>query len=229
MRNTIFLLILVSLSVTFNTESLAQSKEDKIILYETSMSFISDKKADFGATATIKSQGDNYIQIKKVVDTNNKPVKRWKSYWAVEYAGNKYFNLGYSDDLNQWGTYIRFDIIGKYCAIFIDTNSKKIVKNGGNNYGGGLMGVMLAGSNKWGKDWLDANGQKKKIIFIDNSAIESGMFSRNASSLGNLLTREQLTQIMGTSYPDIDVKIIAFEKVVEIINVLNQTKITEFR
>lgn len=229
MTNTVSLLILISLLVFFNANSVAQPKEDKVILYETSVKFMYDIKADFDATAIIKDVGDNYIQIKKIVDPSNEAIKKWKSYWAVEYANNKYFNLGYSSDLNQWGTYVKFDLIGKYCAIFIDADSRKIVSGGGNLYGGDLMGVMIAGTHKWGKNWVDANGHKKKILFIDTSYMEAGMFTRNDSSPGNLLTKEKLTEIMGTAYPDIDVKTISFEKVVDIIKELNQANITEIK
>jgi hypothetical protein len=229
MNNNFYFVLILAFLLLHNFKSIAQLKEDKISLYETSMNFMKGKRADFTSTAVIKDQADNYIQIKNVVDSTNKIIKRWKSYWAVEYADNKYFNLGYSLDLNQWGTYVKFDIIGKYCAVFIDANSRKIVKHGGNNYGGDLTGVLLAGSNKWGKNWLDVNGQKKKILFIDTSHIEEGMFATNNSSRGNLLTREKLSEIMGNNYQEIDLKTVSFEKVVEIIKELNQITANKVR
>ncbi|GAB4017353.1 hypothetical protein GCM10028773_13500 [Spirosoma koreense] len=212
-----------------NLNGLAQFKEIKVSLYQSSIDLLEDKKSNIDATALVKDEADNYIQIKKLVDADKKKIKKWHSYWAIEYSGNKYFNLGYSHDLNQWGTYAKFDIIGKYCAIFIDSNSRKLVKNGGNLYGGGLMGAMIAGTYKWGKNWIDRNGAKKKILLVDTSILEIGMYAKEDGNTGNLLTKEKLTKIAQTNYPDMDVDKISFEKVVEIIEELNQKNTAEMR
>lgn len=81
----------------------------------------------------------------------------------MEYGDENYFNLGYSTDFNQWSSYGKFDIEGKYAAIIIDHNSPNILKFTGNAYGGGLTGALIAESLKWNKNWKDKNGIKKNF------------------------------------------------------------------
>src|SRR5690606_9201883 len=125
-----------------------------------------------------------------------KKNKKGISAWAIEYNGNNYFNLGYSNDVNHWGSYAKFDIEGKYCVIIIDDNSPYILKTTSQNYGGGLAGVLMAESLKWGKNWKDENGIKKRLLFIDTEDVQYSMMNRNESSHGNYLTRNQFKMIL---------------------------------
>ena len=158
-------LIIISLFLFQN--SYTQIKESPIKLYQTTIDFKNDSIWKVDAIALIKNESESHIQIKKIIDSKTrKNIKRGISAWAIEYNGQKYLNLGYSGDLNNWGIYMKFDIIGKYSAIIIDDKTPYIIKNGGGYYGGGLTGVLIKESANWNKSWRDENDGKKKFLFI---------------------------------------------------------------
>jgi hypothetical protein len=179
--------------------------------------------------AKIKEESDKYILIKSIVDSaTQKPIKRAKSAWALEYNGDKYFNLGYSGDYNHWNLFVKFDIIGKYCAVFIDKKTPAIIKNSGNNsvyYGGGLAGaltgILVNASTKWNKNWKDKEGDAVKILFTDTSDTVEQFAARNSVSRANLLTRDKLRELIADKKTDVKIKDIPFEEVVEIIKQKN--------
>ncbi|GAB7256487.1 hypothetical protein [Polaribacter sp. OB-PA-B3] len=192
-------------------------------LYETTEDYISNKSVEAGIL--IKERSNQHIKIKGVFDLNTGiKIKRGMSAWIIEYNGNKYFNLGYSGDVNHWNYFGKLDIEGKYCAIIIDKNSPNILKSSSNNYGGGLAGVLIGESSKWNKNWKDENGEKKKILFIDTENIRQKNANRNIGSLGDYLTRKQLQEItneIGLNLSDTEIKNIMFEKIIQILKTEN--------
>ncbi len=120
--------------------------------------------------------------------------------------------------------YLKFDIIGKYCAFIIDENSPNIIKNGGGSHGSGLTGVLIKESSKWNKNWKDNKGKKKKILFVstlDLYPYKEGLRNANCN-LANFLSRKELKEITKEKFPEIDIKGITFEKVINIIHSLNE-------
>ncbi len=196
-----------------------------IILYETTNDFVNDNPMQIKASAIIINESNKHFTIKKIIDPiSGIKIKRGISAWSIEYKGNNYFNLGYSGDLNHWKSYAKFDIEGKICAIIIDENSPNILKTNGTYYGGGLTGVLIGESTKWGKNWKDKNGNKKKILFIDTKRTIKRNANRNPVSLGNYLTRKQLKELIIKNNIEVDTDEIndrSFEKVIEIIGMIN--------
>ncbi|MBV7439826.1 hypothetical protein KRX57_00155 [Weeksellaceae bacterium TAE3-ERU29] len=225
----LFLLFIVFTFVSCEIQKVPQNQLNTlipVILYETSTDFINKKPQDAHVGILITEESSQHITIEGIFDLETgQRIVDGNSMWALNYKNNNYFNLGYSSDLNHWKSYAKFDIEGKYCAIIIDENSPYVLTTTGSNYGGGLTGLLIAESQKWGKNWKDKNGVKKKILFIDTEDISSGMFDRNRSSLGNYLTRKQFEKLLnksGITLNDSNIKNVSFERVIEVIKEANK-------
>lgn len=199
---------------------------EPVKLYETSNDFLNKKPMKNELGVLVKDKGNQHITTKGVFDlTTGVRSKKGISAWAIEYNDNLYFNLGYSTDVNHWGSYARFDIEGKYCAIIIDDNSPYILKSTSQSYGGGLAGVLIAESLKWGKNWKDENGSKKRLLFIDTEDVQNQMMNRNESAHGNYFTKKQFKKILdetGTVLTNEKIKDIEFDRIIKLINSANE-------
>lgn len=188
---------------------------EPVKLYETSNDFLNKQIMESEWGVLVKDKSDQHITIKGIFNLNTgEKNRKGISAWAIEYNDENYFNLGYSDDVNHWGSYAKFDIEGKYCGIIIDDNSPYILKTTSQTYGGGLAGVLIAESLKWGKNWKDENGVKKRLLFIDTEDVH-----------GNYLTKKQFEKILnetGTTLADEKIKDIEFNKILELIKSANE-------
>ena len=196
-----------------------------VTLYETTDAFLNKRPMNVEAGILLKEQSDQHITVKGIFDRRTgEKIDRGLSAWALDYNDKSYFNLGYSTDVNHWKSYAKFDIEGKYSIIVIDDNSPHVLKSTSNSYGGGLTGVLIAESLKWGKNWKDRNGVKKRILFIDSEDISPKMLDRNRSSHGNYMTRKQFQKILdeaGIELSEERIKDVEFEKILEIIHIAN--------
>ncbi len=199
---------------------------EPVKLYETTNDFINNQSKILNAGILVKDKSNQHITIKGVFDLNTgEKIKKGISAWAIEYNEGHYFNLGYSSDVNHWNSFAKFDVQGKYCSIIIDDNSPTILKTTSNTYGGGLAGVLMGESLKWGKNWKDKNGNKKRLLFIDTEDVSRKNGLRNQSSLGNYLTKKQFKKILEetkTTLTDEKIRNIEFEMVLEIIKTANE-------
>lgn len=199
---------------------------EPVKLYETSNDFLNKQPMAIELGVLVKDKSDQHLTVKGIFDLKTGEIsKRGISAWAIEYHDGHYFNLGYSTDLNHWNSYVKFDIEGKYCAIIIDDHSPYILKSTSQSYGGGLTGVLMAESLKWGKNWKDEEGHKKRLLFIDTEDIQNKMMSRNKSAHGNYFTKKQLKKLLdetGTVLTDEKIKDIEFSKIIELINTANK-------
>jgi hypothetical protein len=83
------------------------------------------ERKEISTVAVIKSESDRHVGTKLVLNPAASKKKRGLFPWAIRYNDVDYFNLGYSDDLRNWNVFARFDIVGKFSAIFIDKDSPK--------------------------------------------------------------------------------------------------------
>lgn len=224
----IFLLFTILLLVSCGVKKVPQNELGllkPVKLYETTETFQNNHPMDVNAGVLLKDQSDQHITIKGIFDLKTgEKIDKGISAWAMEFNGENYFNLGYSTDVNHWSSYSKFDVEGKYSLVIIDDNSPDILKRTSNSYGGGLTGALIAESLKWGKNWKDSDGVKKKILLIDSGDISRAAGNRNRSSHGNYMTRKQFQKILdetGTSLTEGKIKDIEFEKVLEIIEMAN--------
>lgn len=217
-----FSLTLVTVVLSFLSLS-AQSFKTQVLLYGNSGD-VYYKNPGTPAIAVIKDSSARHLRVKKFTNLQGGKLKRSVFTWAIDYNDRMYFNLGYSTDLNNWMVFVPFDIQGKYAVIFIDENSPAIVRRGGSNYAMGLAGVLANESTKWGKAWIDREGKKRRFLFIDTDDIQDSL-TGNTASHGNYLTRNQLKELCaknGIELPEMKIKDLPFEEVVELIHTMNR-------
>ena len=196
----------------------------KVNLYKTTDDYITKKFTDTNITLVVKEIGKNYLNVKKFIDdTTGKTLKNSASTWAITYNGKTYLNLGYTNDLNNWKLFVCFDIEGNnFCSIFIGDETPNIIKNSGNYYGGGLTGVLLKESTKWGKNWTNQQGQKLKILFINLNKQNQSFGNRNKGSLGYLITRKELKEKLELDKSNDEMENMSFEEAVRSIQEKNK-------
>lgn len=161
----------------------------------------------------IKTIEKDYIRIPKLVDDTGKRNKPANYPWAVKYDGDFYFNLRYSSELQNAEVYIKADFKGKFCVFIMDENTSPIISSGGPNYGGGLTGVLIKESEKWGKNWISKDGQKVKILITNTSNLELKHGFGHLNSDWKLLTRKNINDIFGLSFSEEEIKELTLENV----------------
>ncbi|WP_157488239.1 hypothetical protein [Dyadobacter crusticola] len=203
--------------------SSAQDIEKPLAFYANTTDFLNRKEVN--TKAIIKSESDRHVHTKKILNPATSKKNRGLLPWAIRYNDVDYFNLGYSDDLQNWNMFARFDIVGRFSAVFIDKDSPKEFFNK-TAHGASLAGLLATESTKWNKGWIDHKGEKKRILLInatvyvprDSPRVEDGC-------LGNYLSKGQLRELIETNKIDIqnkEVNELSFEEVVEVIHKLNK-------
>ena len=226
MKKLIFISVVILLAAC-GPQKVSQaelSNAKPVVLYETTRDFNTKNAMKVNAVAVFTNESPQHVTIKKFIDIETGTKMKFKyPIWAITYNGNNYFHLAHSSDVFHNNSFAKFDIEGRICAIVIDENSPPVLKSTSNYYGGGLTGVLIGESNKWGKNWLDKDGTKKKILFIDTW--DQPIFNnKELESRGNYLTGKQLKDIISKNNINIDysrIKDIKFEKVLEIIETIN--------
>lgn len=171
------------------------SKLEPVVLYETSMDFLSQKPMQANAGVLIKKKSRQHITVHEIYDlSTGASIKRGTSAWALKYRDTNYLNLGYASDINTWYSFAKFDIEGKYCLVFVDTNSPKALQT--SNQGMGLTMALTTEVVKARNNWYDAKGNKYKIVFIDTDIIVPKQFSANKSARGEYLSEGQFEDII---------------------------------
>ncbi len=165
----------------------------------------------------IRSEGTEFIRIPNMLNSTGKKDKLASISWAVQYKGNYWINMRYSTDYQNLEVYVKPKKIGKYSIVIINKESANLIKNGGTNYGGGLQGVLMKDSDKWGKNWEDKNGNKQKILIFDTSRPNKRHIKGHSNSIGKLLTRKNFNEILRKNFSKDEIKSLKFEHVVNII------------
>jgi len=198
---------------------LAQNTEIPVRLYATSQDILLENAIDVQAIAFVKQQSTTHIHVKKIVDPTTGKRIRGIVPWAIAYNGENYFNLEYSNDLHQPNVFIKLEIVGKYCAAFVDDGSPEIVRNAGTNYAFGLVGVVITESVKWNKNWETRYGFKRKILFMDTTKKTSQ--GEVAATPGNFLSRKKVRDFLKEHYPGREDDELDFDSVAALIKTLN--------
>ncbi len=156
---------------------------------------------------------------------NNSSLEKFREgerSWMLEFNGDFYFNLGYSQEVNSWGDWSRLDLVGKYCLIFIKPKSY-LDKQIGKGYGGtgGLAGALTRESFKWGKNLESVNNEKMKVLFINTSKQSNPYMSRFKGSIAYILTKKDLRNLSELYSIKFDEKEATFEDVVDFVKKIN--------
>ncbi len=216
-----FILVALTLFLCLNTYG---QKSIQVNLFETTDQYKTKTYSKENVKLLVKQKGEDYIWFKKFVDAETgKKIPKAHTSWAIEYEGDVYFNLGYSNDLNNWKIFIKLDVEGpNYCLSFIDDDTPNVVKNSSAYYGGGITGALISESTKWGRHWFNSSNEKIKILFIDLNNQKQGSMSRNVGSIGDLLTPAVLVKEFSLEKSKDDVRRLSFEEVLEIIQAENK-------
>lgn len=216
MKLIVFLLFTLT---CFSQAASGQETETQVDLYASTSDFNKNDKVP--AIAIIKEQTPGYIKIKNFIDpVTKKPIKRSVLAWALEVNDEKYFNINYSYDVNKPKTFVRLNIVGKLCAIFIDESSPDFLKNPPSKYQGiglvgGLTAVAASQLDEMNTIWKDKNGRSKKILIINTTHYTPPF------AYGNHLTRLALKKLLLSQHIDESVKEISFEQIIGIIEKYN--------
>ena len=143
------------------------------------------------------------IEVKRFVDerTGAKPRDKFIRYpWAIRVDSAYFFNLRYVTEYQNTEVFARGEVIGDIAVITIDKNSNRRIKGGGNSYGGGLSGVVMNSSQKWGKGWRGPADLPTKVLVIDLQPEEEDQTGTFRDRVWKLLSRQDVNAFFGTDF-----------------------------
>lgn len=187
------------------------------VQYYASQEDYRNKKLSEMAYTSIKGKGKDYITIHNVFGLDDQKIKEAKMAFAIIIDDQIYFDMRYSIELNNPEVFAKFNIVGTISALFIDDNTSDKIKNGGVNYGGGLVDVLMSDLN----NWKDAKYKEHKILVFNlDKFVDTNMDGRVFVQY-KFLSRGNFNKVLGTQLSDSEIYSLTFEKVKEIIIELN--------
>ena len=201
------LLLIATLAV------LTISVNAQVTCYISSSDLLSKTGYDGAVTPKLKDQGPDYVSILKMLGPSGKKAKVPSISMAIEYEGDVYINFRYCIPYQNVEVYVKPTLVGRYTIVVIDNNTSPKVRSGGSSYGGGLQGVLLKESGKWGASWEDSKGGRSKIILFDltHPTLKGGR------SLGNLLTRKDFNEMLNEKLTEPELESLTVEDVITLI------------
>lgn len=188
------------------------------VQYYASQEDYRNKKLIKMAYTSIKGKGKDYITIHNVFGLDDQKIKEANMAFAIIIDDQIYFDMRYSKELNNPEVFAKFNIVGTISALFIDDNTSDKIKNGGVNYGGGLVDVLMSDLN----NWKDAKYKEHKILVFNlDKFVDTNMDGRVFVQY-KFLSRGNFNKVLGTQLSDSEIYNLTFEKVKEIIIDLNK-------
>lgn len=213
MKKIVYILVLLS-----SFKGLSQNKFT-IKYFESTLEYTNNSLS----SNSVIPDGTKYIanrllKIRKLIDPETgKKSKKIKIPWAIDSGSDIYFNLFYCNDMFSPGLYVKPDVIGRYCVFYTDTQALRLIhSNSPNTYGGGLTGVLINESRKWGKNWTDENEEKIKIFIVDTKDLELKLKNKN-HALWKILTRKNLNKILNLDLSEERLENISLDEVKNLI------------
>lgn len=164
----------------------------------------------------------SFLTSKKIIEKENSQIsKDEEKYFALQYGDHYFYNLKYSPNIKNVGSWAKIDVLGKYCLILIYPKSELSRSIGNNQYmimGGGLTGALISESAKWGKNFVNNKQEKIKIIFIDTT---KQTMAKKTISKGDLLSKKDLKNLAEKYDINFDADIASVEDIVNFIKLLN--------
>lgn len=196
----------------------AQEGEKLISYFEFTTDFVNNQPANYRVAAKIGLQDNNLLHIPKLIDPNTgKRDKKAGFPWAITVDSIVYFNFRYCKEIQSLEMYVKPDITGKYCAIFTNKEMLRTIAANGSYYGGGLQGVLINESTKWGKNWASDNGEKIKIFIADTGNLELKHKGDYKNAAWKILTRKNLNEILGLNLTPEEIDELSIDEIKEII------------
>ena len=203
--------------------SFAQVTE-KIYWFETTSHYRYNKiSKDYVIPKKIKFKSEKFLRITKLLNPLTKKKSKKISYpWAIYCDSTLYFNLRYGTSIKFDELYIKPDVKGRYCVVYANKEILEIIYQFSTQYyGGGLLGVLINDSSKWGRNWKNEKGEKVKILIVDTKKLEI----RNSKGRGNaawkVLSKKNINEILNTNYNKEVLKEMSLDQVKDIIKEKN--------
>ncbi len=154
----------------------------------------SDKKV---VPKKITLQTEKLIKIPSLIDPNTgKRSKEAGFPWAIVIDSIEYFNFRYSKEIQSLELYVKPDITGRFCVLFADKETLRTIAANGSFYGGGLQGVLMNESTKWGKNWVSDDDEEIKIFIVDIKNLELNHFRGFQNAAWKILSKNNLNEIL---------------------------------
>lgn len=222
LKSSIFHSVFIILSFTALGQKVDAERKDTIYFFENTKDFFNNKYSNVKGSPVFIDKNDTFVHLSDVMDIKNGvKLKQWRQYWGIEYKGKKYFHLGYMDDASIDGIYMTFNIIGKYSAILLNSQTSKYVWNYRVHYGGSIQSVLMSESLVWGTNWLDERKNNNRIIILDTADLSKQTID-NSYYTSYYLHKNQLKKMIKRKYPNINIKDVSFEKAIEYILEMNK-------
>lgn len=216
MKNFIKLALLVISIYSCGVKSIPLEERVNVQYYASQEDYKNKKLSEMAYTS-IKGKGKDYITIHNVFGLDDQKIKEAKMAFAIIIDDQIYFDMRYSIELNNPEVFAKFNIVGTISALFIDDNTSDKIKNGGVNYGGGLVDVLMSDLN----NWKDAKYKEHKILVFNlDKFVDTNMDGRVFVQY-KFLSRGNFNKVLGTQLSDSEIYNLTFEKVKEIIIELN--------
>jgi hypothetical protein len=218
MKNSLLLLL-------FLTSFKCFTQVDKEISYfESTTNYLENNiSQDKVIPKKIQFESDKFLRITKLLDPNTRKRSKEAGYpWAIYTDSTVYFNLRFSKGILSPELYIKPDVSGRFCVVFANKETLRIIHSYSlNNYGGGLTGVLIKESEKWGKNWLNEKEEKIKIFIVDTRNLELKNIRGYKNAAWKILDRKNINEILGLELPEERLKEISLDEIKDLIKEKN--------
>jgi hypothetical protein len=218
-------ILLTLMTLLFSLPSHAQ--EGKMISYfESTTDFVNKNISTKKAIGSVKLQTDKLLYIPKLIDPlTGKKDDDAGFPWAISIDSAVLFNFRFATEIQCLEMYVKSDIIGEYCAVFVSTEMLKNLNNYGTNYyGSGLQGVLIRDSAKWGKKWTTESEENILLLVADTQKRPFSSRKGNGNAEWKILSRNNLNDILGLALTNEEIENLSLQNVHNILMDLNKLK-----
>ena len=173
--------------------------------------------------AIVKESGENYLAVKKIIDANTlKKSKPAQMAWAIEFRGEPYFNMKYMDNFIGTDFFVKFDIVGHYCLLWLDMDGFRALEwHRKQEYRTAGGGMLMDDATTWAGSWHDQSGNKYKLFFINTKHLTIILPKKVKNAPGYLFNKSILKSIIGDKPDDKKIGEYTLEEIREIIREAN--------
>lgn len=207
----------------------AQNEKKLLSVYLSTNDYLSDTPLEDKVICKTIWENSNLFRVKKFIDPQTlKASKAIKNApWALSKDSSIFINFRYSDDIPGFEIFVKPGILGKYCAVFADKETLRLIGSHGINYGGGLTGALIGESAKWGDNWV-SDSDKKIKIFILNTTIQTN--NKNYDGGGKnarwkVLTLRNFNELLNLNFTKEELRKLKSEDIKSIISGKNSDSI----
>lgn len=202
----------------------AQTTEIPVRYYLSTPDYVNNTLSEENVIVEVKEMGPKYIRVKSILNAETREKsKPGSAAWAIVFEDQLYVNMTYAYEIGAPGIFIRPDIIGHYMLIVFDEETfEAFEKERAIYFGAGLTGYAMYKSVIAGGNFEDANGDKKKIIFINRDYHTITGYKQTKNSQALLLDRSIMVDLLKKNKIERKPGEFTYEEIVELIKELNK-------